>query len=223
MNTTTVALLATVIACGLAREAPAQTRPAPNLATATIEDLMNIVVTTASRASEGLADAPARLQVVTAAQIERRGYRSVLDVLKDLADFKVDLAGNVDYPAQLAVQGTSGADLVVLLLDGIRVSSPTNEPLPMMANYPVHNARQVEIVYGPASALYGADAFSAVINIISKDVAESPGLAVANSVGQFRTLQPDGVLRRPARRDGDPDALGAVPVRPAARSQPLVP
>jgi outer membrane receptor protein involved in Fe transport len=109
----------------------------------------------------------------------------VLDVLKDLADFKVDLAGDVDYPAQLAVQGTSGANLVVLLMDGIRVSSPAGEPLPIMANYPVHNARQVEIVYGPSSALYGADAFSAVINVISKDVTESPGLAVASSVGQF--------------------------------------
>ena len=146
---------------------------------------MKILVTTASRVPEGLAAAPARVQVVTAAQIERRGYRSVLDVLKDLADFKVDLAGDPDYPAQLTVQGTTGASRVVLLLDGIRVSSPTNEPLPMMANYPVHNARQVEIVYGPASALYGADAFSAVINIISKDVIESPGLAVASSVGQF--------------------------------------
>jgi outer membrane receptor protein involved in Fe transport len=46
----------------------------------------------------------------------------------------------------------------------------------MMANYPVHNARQVEIVYGPASALYGADAFSAVVNIISKDVTEGSPL-----------------------------------------------
>ncbi len=185
MNNTTRSLLATVLACGLAREAPAQTAPVRDLADATIEDLMNIVVTTASRSPEGLAAAPARVQVVTAAQIERRGYRSVLDVLKDLVDFKVDLAGNVDYPAQLAVQGTSGANLVILLLDGIRVSSPTNEPLPMMANYPVHNARQVEIVYGPASALYGADAFSAVINIISKDVTESPGLALTSSVGQY--------------------------------------
>jgi outer membrane receptor protein involved in Fe transport len=159
--------------------------PHTDLAAATIEDLMKILVTTASRGSEALAGVPARVQVVTAAQIERRGYRSVLDVLKDLADFKVDLAGDPDFPVELAVQGTTGAGRVVLLLDGIRVSSPTNEPLPMMANYPVHNARQVEIVYGPASALYGANAFSAVINIISKDVDESPGLTVGSSVGQF--------------------------------------
>ena len=184
---------------------------------------MAIQITTASREPEGLAEAPARVQVVTAAQIERRGYRSILDVLKDLADFKVDLAGDPDYPAQLAVQGTPGASLVVLLLDGIRVSSPTNEPLPMMANYPVHNARQVEIVYGPVSALYGADAFSAVINIISKDVSESPGLAVGSSVGQFGLLQPDGVIRDPPWRERHLDALRSVSIRPPARSQPLLP
>jgi outer membrane cobalamin receptor len=173
-----------VLLCALARQAVAQARTPLDLAAATIEELMAIRVTTASRVPEGLAAAPARMQVVTAAQIERRGYRSVLDVLKDLVDFKVDLAGDPDFPVQLAVQGTSGSSLVVLLLDGIRVSSPTNEPLPMMANYPVHNARQVEIVYGPASALYGADAFSAVINIISKDVTDSTGLDVASSFGQ---------------------------------------
>lgn len=163
----------------------AQSKAPADLAAATIEDLMNILVTTASRGPEGMASAPARVQVVTAAQIERRGYRSVVDVLKDLPDFKVDLAGDQDYPAEVTVQGTRGTSRVVLLLDGIRVSSPTNEPLPMAANYPVHNARQVEIVYGPASALYGADAFSAVINIISKDVTEAPGLTVGSSVGQY--------------------------------------
>jgi outer membrane receptor protein involved in Fe transport len=185
MTNRTRALLATVLVCGLARHAAAQNRPPPDLAAASIEDLMKILVTTASRAPEGIAAAPARMHVVTAAQIERRGYRSISDLLEDLADFQVNLAGDQDYPVELAVQGTTGASRVVLLLDGIRVSSPTNEPLPMMANYPVHSARQVEIVYGPASALYGADAFSAVINIISKDVAESPGLMVGSSIGQF--------------------------------------
>lgn len=162
----------------------AQTK-GPDLTRATLEELMNITITTASRTTEGLTDAPARVQVVTAAQIQRRGYRSLSDVLKDLPDFKVDLAGNWDFPAELTVQGVRGATRVVLLLDGIRVSSPTNEPLPIVANYPVHSARQIEIVYGPASALYGADAFSAVINIISKNATESAGMIVGTSVGAF--------------------------------------
>jgi outer membrane receptor for ferrienterochelin and colicin len=60
-----------------------------NLAEATLEELMNIPITTASRTTESLTDAPARVQVVTAVQIRQRGYRSLSDVLKDLPDFKV--------------------------------------------------------------------------------------------------------------------------------------
>ena len=136
----------------------------------------------------------ARVQVVTSAQIQRRGYRSIADLLKDLSDFKVDLAGDQDYPTELTVAGTRGASRVVLLLDGIRISSPTNDPLPMLANYPVHNARQIEIVYGPASALYGADAFSAVINIISRDVVGGPG-----PVSWARRSVSSGCTTRPRR------------------------
>src|SRR4029079_13153971 len=101
---------------------------------ATLEELMNIPITTASRTTESLTDAPARVQVVTAAQIRQRGHRSLSDVLKDLPDFKVDLAANWDFPAELTVQGVRGAGRVVLLLDGIRVWSPPNNPLPLVAN-----------------------------------------------------------------------------------------
>jgi outer membrane cobalamin receptor len=176
---------ALVIAGGALRLA-AQARPTPSdLAEATLEQLMNIAITTASRTTEAQSDAPARVQVVTAEQIQRRGYRSLLDVLKDLPDFKVDLRGSWDFPAELTVQGVRGAGRVVLLLDGIRVSAPTNEPLPLVANYPVHNARQIEIVYGPVSAVYGADAFSAVINVIAKEASETTGLSMATSAGSF--------------------------------------
>lgn len=183
MNTTVRTLAPTLVLLIVSLPAQAQAPPPPDLAHATLEELMNIKVTTASRTPEAMSDAPARVQVITAAQIQRRGYRSLSDVLKDLSDFKVDLAGNWDFPAELTVQGVRGAARVILLLDGIRVSSPTNEPLPIVANYPVHTARQIEIVYGPSSALYGADAFSAVINIITKGVEEAPVLTVTSSVG----------------------------------------
>jgi outer membrane cobalamin receptor len=180
------ALIVGLVIARFETRAMAQAKPhEPDLIKATIEELMNLTVTTASRTSEAQHDAPARMDVITAAEIERRGYRSLLDVLKDLPDFKVDLRGNWDFPAELTVQGVRGASRVVVLVDGIRVSSPTNEPLPIVANYPVHTARQVEIVYGPVSAVYGADAFSAVINIITKEASEAEGLAVGSSVGMF--------------------------------------
>jgi outer membrane receptor for ferrienterochelin and colicin len=163
----------------LAGEAGAQV----DLANATLDELMRISVTTATRTEESVASAPARIEVITAEQIQRRGYRSLTDVLKDLVDFKVDLAGDPDYPASVTIQGSRGSNLLIVLLDGVRISSPTNEPMPILANYPVHSAQQIEIVYGPASAVYGADAFAGVINIITKK--GSSGLAVDTSVGQF--------------------------------------
>jgi outer membrane receptor for ferrienterochelin and colicin len=150
-----------------------------------LEELMNVRVTTATRTSERARDVPARIEVITADQIEQRGYRSLTDVLADLSDFKIERGADQDLPLDIVVQGTRGALRIVVLLDGMRISSPTGEPLPILANYPVHTARQIEIVYGPGSALYGADAFSAVINIISKDASESKGLTVTQSIGQF--------------------------------------
>lgn len=176
--------------------AQGQARLPRDLSKIALEDLMNITITTATRTPEGASGAPARVQVVTSTEILRRGYRSLADLLADLPDFKVDLRTDADYPTQFTVQGSRGSDRVVLLLDGIRISSPTNEPLPILANYPVHAARQVEIVYGPASALYGADAFSAVINIISKDVSDAPGGSFGASLGQFGLYNVTGLYTR---------------------------
>lgn len=187
------ALVLLIAAFSFAKGAVAQVNVI-DLANATTEELMTIQVTTASRTSEALIDAPARMQVITAEEIRRRGYRSLVDVLKDLPDFKVDIAGDQDYPTELTVQGTRGASRVIVLLDGFRISSPTNEPLPIVANYPVHAAQQIEILYGPASAVYGADAFSGVINIISKRGTDAPGLTVGTSVGQHGVYNQSGSL-----------------------------
>jgi outer membrane cobalamin receptor len=172
-----------VLALSAAAAAAEQTVPT-DLSRLTLEELLNIPVVIVTRTIEGAARAPARVDVVTAAQIQRRAYRSLMDLLEDLPGFKVDTAVDQDISSDVTVQGTRGTGRLVVLLDGIRISSPTGEPLPILANYPVHNARQVEILYGPASAVYGADAFSGVINIISRDVTEAEGLRVRTSVGQ---------------------------------------
>jgi outer membrane cobalamin receptor len=174
------ALLALLAASG---DALAQL-PGRDIASLTLEELMAVSVTTATRTEETVANAPARIEVVTAEQIRVRGYRSLTDVLEDLPEFKVELAGDQDYPVEFAVQGMRGASRLIVLLDGVRVSSPTNEPLPILANYPVHMAQQIEIVHGPASAVYGADAFSGVINIITRKGADAPGLTASSSYGQ---------------------------------------
>jgi outer membrane receptor for ferrienterochelin and colicin len=133
-----------------------------------LKDLLNVRITTASKTSQDLEIAPATAIVITQEQIESRGYQSLLDVLYDLPDMKVDDKVRSHLHNNFVMRGTPGQEKFIIMLDGMRISSPTNETMPIIENYPVNLAEQIEIVLGPASALYGADAVSGVINLISK-------------------------------------------------------
>lgn len=133
-----------------------------------LKALLDVKVVTASKTSQNSGTAPATVTVVSKEQIRMRGYQSLLDLIIDLPDMKLD---DKIYPGSrnnITIRGIQGQQNFVILLDGVKISSPTNEAMPIMENYPVNLAEQVEIVYGPASALYGADAVSGVINIITK-------------------------------------------------------
>src|SRR5438093_13594723 len=64
----------------------------------TLEELLNLHVTTATKTSERSTAVPAHVEVVTAETIRVRGYRSLADVLRDLPDFKVDVGTDQDRP-----------------------------------------------------------------------------------------------------------------------------
>jgi outer membrane receptor protein involved in Fe transport len=133
-----------------------------------LKELLSVKVTTASRTAIELGLTPATVLLVTKEQIKIRGYQSLLDVLLDLPDVKVDDKMYSGMRNSFTVRGTQGSEKLVILLDGITISTPSGEALPIMENYPVHLAEQIEVVFGPASALYGANAVSGVINIITK-------------------------------------------------------
>ena len=134
--------------------------------------------------------------MVTADQIRRRGYKSLLQVLQDLPDYKVEKRSDPEWYTDFTVRGINGQDTFVILLDGMKITPSSNERIPIMENYPVHMAKQIEVVYGPASALYGADAVSGVINIISKD------FKVQSALGAESTRATDGDHMRLANFHG---------------------
>ncbi|GAA0894091.1 hypothetical protein GCM10009122_37710 [Fulvivirga kasyanovii] len=150
-----------------------------------LEDLMNIRVITPTRNVQGANEAPATVMVITAEQIKIRGYRTLAEVLNDLPDFIVNDKSDPQHYNVITSRGLQRQDLLLVLLDGIRISSPTNEPLPFLENFPLYIARQIEVVYGPGSALYGADAMAGVINIITQkaDSQESSLQAIGGSQG----------------------------------------
>ncbi len=148
--------------------------------------LRNTRVVTATRNFMTLDRAPATVEVITQEQIRARRYRSLLDLLRDLPDMKVDEGSDYIGYNSFTLRGLRGfsTQKLVILMDGVRITGPTNEPVPVLDNFPIHFAKQVEVVFGPASALYGADAFAGVINIITQGLeAEGGRLATGGGSG----------------------------------------
>ncbi|MEN9575008.1 MAG: hypothetical protein RL514_2863 [Verrucomicrobiota bacterium] len=179
-----------------ASDAPAAGTTAKPIATAALKDELKwlqaekITVSTASLHAESLERAPATVRVITQRQIQERGYRTVEDVLKGLPG--VDVLNHVHSDSKniVTMRGINGNNKFIILQDGIRISGPTGETdLQISENFPLYMARQVEVLSGPASALYGADAVSGVINIITEEPTEAGTVRGSLAGGSFSSYQ----------------------------------
>ncbi|MBT1708755.1 TonB-dependent receptor [Fulvivirgaceae bacterium PWU5] len=171
------------LASAIAQEPrPSDTLKLDKLLNLSFEDLMNVTVVTPTRNSQKQEQAPATVLVITKDLIELRGYRNLAEVLNDLPDFLVKDKSDPQFYNPVGVRGISRQDYFTILIDGVRISSPTNEPLPILENYPIYLAKQIEVVYGPGSALYGADAMGGVINIITRKAGKENELT-ATAIG----------------------------------------
>lgn len=138
-----------------------------------LEELANLPVSTASRTLESWREAQGSLHVITARQIRERGYRHIADLLRDLPS--VDMQGPYNTSSRLTVRGVTGNTKMLVLQDGVRIGAPAGELMPLSINFPLYMAWQVEVLLTPGSALYGADAVSGVINIITRAPGELQG------------------------------------------------
>ncbi len=156
-----------------------------HLLSLSLEDLINTPVVTASRQSETRSQSPAHIMVITHEQIRERRYRNLADLMEDLPG--VDFMRGTKSSAynNFSVQGYGGSNKLLVMLDGVRVGHPAGGTFPIAENFSLYLAKQVEILYGPAAALYGADAVAGVINIITEKAADAPGASITLSGGNF--------------------------------------
>lgn len=143
--------------------ATAQTVPSPTAA-------LETVVVTASRRPQGLQAAPASITVIEREAIEARAATSALELLRGAEG--VSIVGANPNDADIAVRGMPG-DYTVLLVDGKRQTTRETmnrgtggvqaQLLP-----PLAAIERIEIVRGPMSSLYGADAMGGIVNIITR-------------------------------------------------------
>jgi iron complex outermembrane receptor protein len=132
--------------------------------------LLNVEVSTATKTAETLDDAPAVITVVTREDIERWGYTSLGDVLTHTVGFYLQDDHILPNAAVRGMSGGLGAEsgVIKVMIDGRSVAYRTTSGNWLGSELvPLESVAQIEIIRGPASALYGADAFLGVINIIT--------------------------------------------------------
>jgi iron complex outermembrane receptor protein len=145
------------------------------------------LVISASKKEQRASDAPATIHVINYDQIQARGYISLLDLLEDIPSVEVQRNSSNEFKNSVGIRGISGNEKFMIMMDGIRITPATGDPYAFNHNFSLVNAKRVEVILGPASALYGVDAFSGIINIITKDGKDINGSHISSSFGQYNT------------------------------------
>lgn len=131
--------------------------------------------------------APSVATVLTQEDISRLGATSLDQVLESVPGLHVSVAKNNKLNTVYSFRGihTARNAQVLVLIDDIPVRQLYGGGRPSNFFLPVENIKRVEVVRGPGSALYGADAFAGVINVITKGAAELEGIRAGATVGSF--------------------------------------
>ena len=138
-------------------------------------------VTTASKAPEPAALAPASITVITADEIRRSGARDVSDVLRTVVGLELtrDQFGAVQLVSR-GILSPSESNQILFLVDGVPVNIPSYGGASLVYDdLALAGVKRFEVVRGPGSALYGAHAFAGVVQVITRDGDEIDGVEAA--------------------------------------------
>jgi outer membrane receptor protein involved in Fe transport len=171
-----LAVLWLVAVAGFAQQPPPPDPTAPGAAAdpfaMDLDSLLNTKVTTASKFPEKLSDAAGVVTVVTQDEMQRFGGTTLLEVLSRVAGLNVSTSffGDTSLIAVRGDQTRANAGHILILINGrpVREILEGGVSSDMLESFPINILERIEVVKGPGSVLYGSDAFSGVINLITK-------------------------------------------------------
>lgn len=156
-----------------------------------LEQLMKIeIVVAGSKREQETRNVASFVSVVTAAEIREHGYRTLADVLRTLPGFYVSNDRNYSY---VGVRGFDRSgdwnSRILLLLNGVRVNESVYDLayIGEESSVDIDLIDRVEVIRGPSSAIYGSNAFFAVINLVTRHASSLAGTEVTTSAASFGT------------------------------------
>jgi iron complex outermembrane receptor protein len=179
-----------------------QTAPAPqkDLTSASLEDLMNVEVTSASRKEQKLSEVAAAVFVITQEDIRRSGARNIPDLLRMVPGLDVAQINANTWAISARGFNLQFANKLLVMVDGRAVYTPLFGGVNWdTQDVPLEDIDRIEVIAGPGGTVWGSNAVNGVISIITRKAAETQGFLVSGGGGThaqgFGTLQYGGKIK----------------------------
>ena len=147
------------------------------------------IVVSATRLSTPANEVASSITVVTSNEIQRRQAPNVASALESVPGLSVSRYGGPGAPASVFIRGAK-EEYTLILVDGIEVNDPSSiGRAGALESMDVADIDRIEVLRGPQSCLYGADALAGVINIVTKRGAGSPHATLQAEGGSYNTFR----------------------------------
>jgi iron complex outermembrane receptor protein len=170
-----------------------------DLAAKSIEELMNIEVTSASKKEQKLSQVAAAIFVITQEEIRRSGALNIPDLLRMVPGLDVAQINASTWAISARGFNLQFANKLLVLIDGRAVYTPLFGGVYWdTVDVPLDDIERIEVIRGPGGTVWGANAVNGVINIITKNAEETQGGLVTGGGGVqaqgFGTVQYGGKI-----------------------------
>lgn len=156
------------------------------LSQVSIADDIDEIVVSGSRTPLTINQLGSSVSIISRQEIERREARNVAELLRSVPGFAVSHTGVYGSQTQVRVRGAE-ANHILVLIDGIRANDPATGDEFRWEYLSTGSIERIEIVRGPQSALWGSDAVSAVVHIITRNGQSGSGVDGYVETGSFDT------------------------------------
>ncbi len=158
-----------------------------------LEQLLHVQVVSSNGIEETLVDSPAAMLVLTEQEILQRGYNNLTEILVDLPGFDViNTGGSANNNTYQRGYRTPFTTRTLFMIDGRIENHLWSQQVLLSRQYPMSMISRVEVLYGPASVKYGANAFLGVINVITK---KGVNLAKGEQSSELKQSLAVGILK----------------------------
>jgi iron complex outermembrane receptor protein len=165
-----------------------KTSPIGAMLAMSLEELVDFEVVSATGVAKPRNRVPAVASVITSADIKRLGATTLDEALESVPGLHV-VPSSKWFTSIWSIRGvhTSTNPQVLMLLNGVPLTSNYSGTRGLSFQMPTAMISKIEVIRGPGSAVYGADAFAGVINVITKDNSDMDGAEVGARYGSFNT------------------------------------